>query len=119
MFPKAVFPKEAVMSTVPVPHDDGFPVRESMTPRRRRRRAENDEYAAFVRRVLRAYAARVALGDIDAVADMVAISGEMNALIAEAVRGLRDKGYSWADVGQRLGVSRQAAFERWGKRVKG
>lgn len=106
------------MSTVPVPHDNDFSVRQTFTPKRRRRRAENDEYAAFVRRILRAYAARVALGDIDAVADMVAISGEMNDLIAEAVQGLRDKGYSWADVGQRLGVSRQAAFERWGKRAQ-
>ena len=45
-------------------------VKAGLTPKRRRRRAENDEYASFIRRVIRAHAKRVAAGDIDALGDM-------------------------------------------------
>ena len=44
-------------------HDSVNP---ALTPDRARRPVENDEFAAFARRVLRAYARRVATGDIDA-----------------------------------------------------
>jgi hypothetical protein len=75
---------------------------------------ENDEYAAFVRRVLRGYARRVARGDIDAIADMAAIAGELDGVMRQAVGGLRGAGYSWAEIAARLGVTRQAAQQRWG-----
>ena len=45
-------------------------VKARLTPNRRRRSIENDEYASFTRRVLRAYARRVAAGDVDALAAM-------------------------------------------------
>jgi len=47
-------------------------VKTTLTPGRRRRPAENDEYASFIRRVIRAYARRGAAGDADALADMTA-----------------------------------------------
>jgi hypothetical protein len=34
--------------------------------------------------------------------------------MAEAVTGLRAHGYSWAEIGARLGISHQAAQQRWG-----
>ena len=34
--------------------------------------------------------------------------------IAYAIGGLREFGYSWAEIGSRLGVTRQAAQQRWG-----
>ena len=44
----------------------------SRSPRPRRRDVvENDEYAAFVRRIIRAYAKRVATGDVEALAELV------------------------------------------------
>jgi hypothetical protein len=43
-------------------------VKAGLTPNRRRRPVENDEYTRFVRRVVRAYARRVAGGDVDALA---------------------------------------------------
>jgi hypothetical protein len=85
-----------------------------LTPKRRGRFTENDEYAAFARRVLRGYARRVAKGDVDALAEMTAMAGELDAAIRKAVRGLRAAGYSWADIGARVGVTRQAAQQRWG-----
>jgi hypothetical protein len=56
----------------------------------------------------------VAWGDIDAVADLAAIAGEAERAMRQAVAGLRKAGYSWADIGTRLGVTKQAAQQRWG-----
>ena len=101
--------------TDPRPSPDGTnTVRHHLTPKRRRRRVENDEYAAFTRRILRAYARRIATGDIDALEDMTGFAADIEAAIRHAVTGLRDHGYSWADIGLRLGVTRQAAQQRWG-----
>jgi ribosomal protein S20 len=90
-------------------------VKAGLTPNGRRRRAENDEYASFIRRVIRAHAKRVAAGDIDALADMTGLATELDEAIAQAVIGLRKAGYSWADIAARLGVTRQAAQQRWGR----
>jgi hypothetical protein len=83
-------------------------------PPRRRDVVENDEYAAFVRRIIRAYARRVATGDVEALADMVDLSGLLDQALTDAVAGLRAHGYSWTEIGDRLGISRQAAQQRWG-----
>jgi hypothetical protein len=84
-------------------------------PRQRRRLVvENDEYAAFARRILAAYARRVAAGDVEAISDMVGLAADLEIAIRQAVIGLRDFGYSWADIAARLGVTRQAAQQRWG-----
>ena len=92
-------------------HDSVNP---SLTPDHARRPVENDEFAAFARRVLRAYARRVATGDIDALEAMTDLSEEIDIAIGLAVTGLRSFGYSWADIGTRLGITRQAAQQRWG-----
>jgi hypothetical protein len=86
----------------------------SLTAKRRWRVVENDEYAAFVRRVLRAYSRRVASGDIEAITEMAAIAAEMDTAIRDAITGLRACGYSWADIAMRLGITRQGAQQRWG-----
>jgi hypothetical protein len=88
-------------------------VKPSLTLRPSRRVTENDEYAAFARRVLRAWGRRVSAGDIDAIADMAAAAREFETAMRDAVCGLRAKGYSWADIAARLGVTRQAAQQRW------
>ena len=90
-------------------------VKASLTPKRRGRVVENDQYAAFVRRVIAALSRRVATGDIDAISDMTSIATELDDAITEAVTGLRKAGYSWADIAARLGVTRQAAQQRWGR----
>ena len=89
-------------------------VNNSLTPRRRRRVVENDEYASFARRVIDAYSRRVAAGDIDAITGMTALADELDAAIRHAITGLRNRGYSWAEIGTRLGITRQAAQQRWG-----
>ena len=91
-------------------------VKSRLTPNRRRRSVENDEYASFTRRVLRAYARRVAAGDVDALAAMTGMATELDEAISQAVIELRKAGYSWAEIAVRLGVTRQAAQQRWGRR---
>jgi hypothetical protein len=89
-------------------------VNQQLTPESARPVVENDDYAAFARRVLRAYARRVATGDIEALTRMTTLAAEIDTAIGSAVTGLRDYGYSWAEIGSRLGVTRQAAQQRWG-----
>jgi hypothetical protein len=90
-------------------------VNRSLTPKRARRLAENDDYAAFAQRVIRAYARRVADGDVEALTLMLGLSAEIDTAIGQAVTGLRSFGYSWAEIGARLGITRQAAQQRWGQ----
>ena len=90
-------------------------VKNPLTPNRAGRAVENDEYAAFARRVLRAYARRVATGDVEALTLMTDLADEIDSAISQAVTGLRAFGYSWAEIGSRLGITRQAAQQRWGR----
>lgn len=45
---------------------------------------------------------------------MLGLPEEIDTAIAEAVKDLRARGYSWAEIGSRLGITRQAAQQRWG-----
>ena len=102
-------------SSPALPRPAANSVNGSLTPKRRRPVTENSEYAAFARRVLRAYSRRVAVGDVESLAHMISLADVINNAIAQAVHGLRDAGYSWAEIGSRLGVTRQAAQQRWGR----
>ena len=89
-------------------------VKAGLTAKRPQRQVENDEYSAFVRRILRAYARRVGGGGIEGLVLMANLAEGIDTDIAEAVTGLRAYGYSWAEIGSRLGITRQAAQQRWG-----
>jgi hypothetical protein len=45
---------------------------------------------------------------------MLGLAEEIDTAIAEAVKGPRGHSYSWAEIGSRLGITRQAALQRWG-----
>jgi hypothetical protein len=94
-------------------------VKPGLTRKRQRRTTENLEFDAFVRRILRAYARRVAAGDVEALAALTGLSAEVDAVTRLAVAGLRGKpyGYSWSEIAARLGVSKQAAQMRYGDRT--
>jgi hypothetical protein len=93
--------------------DTGSTVNRVFTPERARRVVENDEFTAFSRRVLRAAGRRVAAGDVDGLPDLAALAVALDAAISDAVVGLRAAGYSWGEIAARLGVTRQAAHQRW------
>ena len=94
---------------------NGSRVKARLTANRRRPVVENEQYAAFIRRVVRAHGRRVGAGDVEALADLVALSDHIDRAIGEAVAGLRRFGYSWSEIASRLGVTRQAAQQRWGE----
>ena len=85
-----------------------------LTPGGARPVVENDAYAAFARRILRTNARRIATGDIESLTLMTRLADDIEVAIRDAVTGLRASGYSWAEIGTRLGVTRQAAQQRWG-----
>jgi hypothetical protein len=93
--------------------------RQPAKPARRSKRAkrvvENDQFDAFARRILRAYARRVAAGDIEALRFLAELSSEVDAVTRLAVAELRKSPYrySWQEIADRLGTSRQAAQMRY------
>ena len=97
------------------------PSRSAPTPPRRARRprredVENDAYLVFVARVITAAGKRVATGDVEALPDLAHLAADLDAALITAVQGLREFGYSWEQIASRLGVTRQAAQQRWGGR---
>jgi hypothetical protein len=108
----------ALSSTGPHPERKNT-VNKGLTPERARHHVENDDYGKFARRVVNGYARRIATGDIEALTQMITLADDIEAAIRTAVIGLREHGYSWAEIGSRLGVTRQAAQQRWGHTTPG
>lgn len=78
------------------------------------RTVENSDYAQFAHRTIRAFGRRAA-DDIDALPQLAEIVQTAEAELRKAIEHARkDYGYSWADIGKRLGISRQAAQQRFG-----
>jgi hypothetical protein len=71
-----------------------------LTPKRPKPFTENSDYA---RRVLRAYSRRIAAGNVESLTHMINLADDINDAITQAVHGLRAAGYSWAEIGSRLG----------------
>ncbi len=81
---------------------------------------ELSEYTAMMRRMIRAYSRRVGAADLEDLTEMLAMRDELDQAIADAVAAMRagDESrqiVSWASIGRAAGVTRQAAFQRWGK----
>jgi hypothetical protein len=45
---------------------------------------------------------------------MLGLADELDTAIAETVKDVPACGYSWAEIGPRLGITRQAPRQRWG-----
>jgi hypothetical protein len=81
---------------------------------RRKSDVENDAFGRFAVRVIRAHGRRIAEGDIEGLSDLLDLAKELQSATQVAVDGLRVAGYSWAEIGSRLGMTRQAVQQRWG-----
>lgn len=68
----------------------------------------------MLRRMVRAYGKRVADADPEDFATMVALRDDLDAAMRTAVQGITTR-HSWTDIADALGVTRQAARQKWGK----
>lgn len=77
---------------------------------------ENTEYTAFVRRAIRGLGRRAGTfpGDADALVLLRDLSLEVEKALDEAVAECHRHGWSYGEIAQRLGVTRQAVQKRWG-----
>lgn len=78
-------------------------------------RGDHSDYFAMVGRVIKAAGKRAGRADPEDLAELVALREDFALAVDMAVAGLRGSGYSWAQIGAALGMTRQSAQERWGK----
>jgi hypothetical protein len=83
-----------------------------------------EQYGQFMRRLLRSYGRKAQAGELDTVAleQLVALRAELDAQIAQTVTALRSEeggAYSWAQIGDALGMTRGAAFNKYGQAGEG
>jgi hypothetical protein len=71
----------------------------------------------MVHRVARSLARRAEGGDIDALEELVKLQRDLDDYIDTAARGLHGEPgrYSWGEIGRWLGITRQAARQRFGQ----
>lgn len=99
-------------------------VNERLTPRRRskrpRRFTETYDYLDMLGRMIRAAGPRVGTADMDELRKILELRDELDEVIGQAVVAVRDNGgYSWAAIGEAAGITRQAAYQKWGRRKRG
>lgn len=85
--------------------------------RSRRERPEVPELASAAKRFARALAARAAEGDDLALESLVEVGAAVDVALGEAARAMHGFGYSWTEIGDRLGITRQAARQRFAARL--
>ncbi len=79
-------------------------------------KVETPEFVGMIRRCIRAAGRRVAAGDVCCLTDLAAVRDAVDDAVTESVASLRAEPwcYSWADIGEALGITRQAAQQRFG-----
>ncbi|GAB3135793.1 hypothetical protein GCM10027289_30110 [Tsukamurella serpentis] len=65
---------------------------------------------------MRAHGKRVAESDPEALAELLELHIEIAHAIETGVHGLRAAGYSWTEIGRPMGLTKQAAHNRWGNK---
>lgn len=85
--------------------------------RRTRRERETTDYLDAARRFIRAAGRRVAEADEVELGMLLDLRRVLDEAVAEAVKGQRDRGLSWAYIASAAGTTRQAAQQRWGEKV--
>jgi hypothetical protein len=88
-----------------------------MPVRRRRRYVETSAYLSMLARLLSNGGSRVADGDTSELRQLLELREVLDEAIVDAVRGLRETGATWADIGAAAGTTGQAATMRWGPKL--
>jgi hypothetical protein len=74
---------------------------------------ETMDYLSMVRRMIRAAGKRVAWADEPELRELVDMRKHLDEAIQHAVERQRDRGVTWQRIGDALGITRQAAQERF------
>lgn len=82
-----------------------------------RREVETASYLDFARRIIRVAGERVANADDWELAELATLVDDVERAKTVAVRGLRARGMSWQYIGDALGITRQAAQQRYADRL--
>ena len=75
------------------------------------RHVENNEYIAFASRILRAMGRRAAT-DIESLTELAKLRDELDEQLNRAILACHAEGYSYNEIGDRMGVTRQAIYQR-------
>lgn len=83
------------------------------------RQAGGAKYAAFMKRIARSYGRKALEGELDtsALEHLVEAREMIDQQIEQVVRALRTEeggAYSWSEIGEALGITRAAAYKRYG-----
>lgn len=68
----------------------------------------------MIARMIRAAGARTGDYDEDMLAQLYLLHGSVDRAMIEAIGRMRRRGVTWERIGAALGVTRQAALQRWG-----
>jgi hypothetical protein len=77
---------------------------------------ETMEYLGAAKRFIRRAGSRVADADEVELKELLALQAVLDEAIQAAVDGQRSRGLSWEYIAQATGKTRQAAFQRWGRK---
>lgn len=69
--------------------------------------------AGFLRRVSKALVRRAAEGDLETLSAIRQVQEDMDAALESAAQAAHAAGYSWTEIARELGISRQAARQRF------
>lgn len=88
-----------------------------VSARRRARYTDDDKYFAAVARMIRGMGRRVETADMEQFQALLAMRKLLDEVIADAAVNQRvNRGCSWTDIGEAAGITRQAAWQKWGRR---
>jgi hypothetical protein len=74
------------------------------------------DFSAMLSRMVTSYGKRLADSDPSDLADAVRLQAQLEAVIGQAVAELRaTHGFSFTDIGRELGITRQAAQQRFAR----
>jgi len=75
------------------------------------------DYFHMLRRMVKAAGERLAYADPVDLAELVGIEADVHEAVRRAIAGMRGTGFSWREIGEALGVTGQAAYMRYGRRL--
>lgn len=81
---------------------------------RPRRERDNDEYLAFLARIVRGAGDRLADANEGELRQLLELRDVLDNAIRHAVVGMHASGATWQEIGEATGTSRQAAHQKWG-----